>query len=63
MMDSDEILTAYVERFGELPDSRLMPPDVHERLPDMCRMALTRGARLTDDELELRQDPGAPAVL
>jgi hypothetical protein len=38
-----EILEAYVERFGPLPDRRALPPDELDRLVEMCEEALKSG--------------------
>ena len=57
-------LREYQRRFKrEIPDSRLLSPDTFERLPILARQAIDRGEPLTDEELDLRADPGPEGVL
>lgn len=53
MINSYDKFIAYYERFGELPNSRLMPDEVLERLDDMVETALDRGSPLTVEELQV----------
>lgn len=62
-MDDWQIEIEYQDTFGETPDSRRIPPDVFERLPQLMRMALDRGEALTADELQMTEDPGPQAVI
>ena len=56
MDDVTRILTEYEERFGPLPDSRLMSEEACENLIELCDMANKRGSILTDEELGLATD-------
>jgi len=51
-----EVMREYLERFGELPDSRRLPDHVLFSLDDMLAEALKRGTPLTDEELEQADD-------
>lgn len=61
MINNDDKFIAYCERFGELPNSRLMPDEVLQRLDDMVEMALDRGSPLTVEELRVGGVP--PGVM
>jgi|TARA_S200002703_G_C3779950_1_gene240275 hypothetical protein len=57
MMDTiTKILTEYEERFGPLPDSRLMSEDAVANMVELCAMANRRGFALTVEETGLAQD-------
>lgn len=56
MDDVTRILTEYEERFGPLPDSRLMSQEACKNLIELCYMANKRGSMLTDKEVGLATD-------
>lgn len=57
MMDEiTRILMEYEERFGPLPDSRLMSEDAASNLVELCAIANKRGFALTDKETGLAED-------
>lgn len=49
-------LMEYQERFGPLPDSRLMSEEAVANMVDLCAMANRRGSILTDEETGLATD-------
>jgi hypothetical protein len=51
-----KILIEYEERFGPLPDSRLMSEEAAANMIDLCEMANKRGSILTDEETGLATD-------
>lgn len=54
--EMDDMLE-YSRRFGDLPDSRLMPDEVLGRLPELIAVALARGSKITDKEAQLGSAP------
>lgn len=51
-----KILTEYEERFGPLPDSRLMSEEACANMVELCAMANKRGSELTVEEIGLAED-------
>lgn len=56
-MSEEEVLLAYAQRFGELPDSRLMSSEAVRNFKELALKALDRGEKLTDEELGLSSVP------
>lgn len=57
MMDEvTRILVEYEERFGPLPDSRLMSEEACANMVELCEMANQRGSILTDEETGIADD-------
>lgn len=55
----DEItrtLVEYEERFGPLPDSRLMSEEACANMVELCEMANKRGSELTVEEIGIAED-------
>ena len=50
-------LIEYERRFGDLPDSRLMPDEVLARIDELVAIALARGAKITDKEAQIGSAP------
>lgn len=50
-------LIEYERRFGDLPDSRLMPDEVLGRLDELVAIALARGSKITDKESQTGSAP------
>ncbi|BAQ67216.1 C-type cytochrome biogenesis membrane protein [Rhodovulum sulfidophilum] len=58
----DDVFREYYKRFGDLPSSRRMPDEVLGKLDELCAMAVARGRKLTDEELELAPEPPLNAM-
>lgn len=57
MTEVEAKMLRYVEQFGSLPNSRLVPCEVFDRMDELIAMALERGTPLTKDELQLANPP------
>lgn len=57
-----EDLIEYQRRFGDLPDSRLMPDEVLVRLPELVAISLARGSKITDKEAQVVPAPSGVTI-
>ena len=55
-------LIEYQKRFGDLPDSRLMPDEVLGRIDELVAIALARGRKITDKEGQLGSAPEGATI-
>ena len=63
MIDDDtKALMDYQEKFGDLPDSRRMSSEAAGNIADLCRMAISRGSRLTKNDLDLSGEVPSDAL-
>ena len=53
MQSREDLAIRYFDKFGELFDSRRIPPDIYENIDELMKMALKRGKPLTRAELEI----------
>lgn len=55
-------LIEYERRFGDLPDSRLMPDEVLGRLDELVAISLARGSKITDKESQIGAAPRGATI-
>ena len=57
-----EVLSRYEKKFGPLPTTLMMEPNLVSSLPDMCRDALSKGRALTLADLGVTPIPDGAVI-